>query len=634
MEIKRTVFFIVMDTLSICLAFFITSSFLSIPHLYLYEVISIILFVKLAFFASRGLYKITWRYVSIKDFYNLFLTTILASATLVVLFSLLNTKLDQFAYPSSYFVLDWMFSFLFMSGVRVVKRLYLEVLKMKQKGKGLRTLILGAGHTGEMILRDMMRHNYAHFSPVGFLDDDPSKVGAFLHGVKVLSSLQDFERVVADEQVEAVLIAMPTLHFPQLKKIYSLIKKNKNIKVVKTVPRIYDYDVPDFRLKDLEDISIEDLIGRQSVNVDRSLIRNFLEGKRVLITGAGGSIGSEISLQACSANLEKAIFLDVDETELHNLRLKFKQKFPHLFDRFYFVVGDVRDEKRIEEVFQTFSPQVVFHAAAYKHVPVMEDNAREAVKVNVFGTYHLASTAARYEVDKFILISTDKAVRPTSVMGATKRLAEQICKAVGSQARTKTKFIAVRFGNVLGSRGSVLPLFIEQIRSGGPITVTHHEMKRYFMTIPEAVSLVLQSSAVGNGNEVMVLDMGKSVVIMRLAEDLIRLQGLVPYKDIDIQVVGLRPGEKLFEEILTAEEGTIATKHDRIFVACEKQQYYFSDMKAILEKLQRAIEQQAPSGELQVKSLLRRHVSHYEGLNEGDPVAKASNCENVIPINI
>ncbi|PJA21884.1 MAG: polysaccharide biosynthesis protein, partial [Deltaproteobacteria bacterium CG_4_10_14_0_2_um_filter_43_8] len=478
MEIKRTGFFLLMDAIIICSTFFISSNFIHISNAYFYEILAFILLVKLTFFASRRLYKITWRYVSINDFYNLFITATAASLSLVVLFSLLSTKLTQFEYPVSFFLIDWVVSLFFMSSVRIAKRLYLEVLKKKHKGEGVRTIILGAGHTGEMILRDMMRHNYAHFYPVGFLDDDPSKIGAFLHGVKVLSSLQDFERVVADEQIEAVLIAMPTLHFPQLKKIYGSIKRNPNIKIVKTVPRIYDYDIPDFRLKDLEDISIEDLIGRQSVNVDRFLIRNFLEGKRVLITGAGGSIGSEISLQVCSANLEKAIFFDVDETELHSLQLKFKQKFPHLFDRFHFVVGDVRDVKRLEEVFQTFSPQVVFHAAAYKHVPMMEDNAREAVKVNVFGTYNLATTAARYEVDKFILISTDKAVRPTSVMGATKRLAEQVCKAVGSQKNTKTKFIAVRFGNVLGSRGSVLPLFMEQIRAGGPVTVTHHEMKR------------------------------------------------------------------------------------------------------------------------------------------------------------
>lgn len=628
MKIKRIVFFLFTDILSVVAAFYLARDLMHFPEMVGLAPVFFASSVLLVFSFFK-LYRITWRYVSIKDLYNIFVAHVVTCFALIVTFALLSKNFPAFTYPLKFFFLETAFSFLFISSVRVAKRLYLEVLKNKYRGKGLRTLILGAGHSGEMILRDMARHSHNRFFPIAFLDDDTAKKHTFLHGIKVLGSLQLFEKVVADYQIEAVIIAIPTLQFAQMQAIYDSIKKNKQIKVVKTVPRIYDYDSPDFRLKDLEDISIEDLIGRQVVEVDFALIKDFLSEKVVLVTGAGGSIGSEIVTQVCAFNPHKIILFDVDETELHNLSLKLKKRYPHFYEKLHYVVGDVRDELRVREIFQKYLPQVVFHAAAYKHVPMMEENVREAIKVNIFGTENLARAATEFAAEKFVMISTDKAVRPTSVMGATKRLAERVCKAYGEASGTKTEFVSVRFGNVLGSRGSALPLFMDQIRAGGPITITHHEMKRYFMTIPEAVTLVLQASAVGRDNEVMVLDMGEPVLIVKLAEDLIRLQGFEPYQDIDIEFIGLRPGEKLFEELLTAEEGTIATKHNRVFVARESTRYTLKGTEQILDTLREIVASPLPEAELQSKQFLRANVQHY-GTQESED---ASQSEPAVLLN-
>ena len=296
------------------------------------------------------------------------------------------------------------------------------------------------------------------------------------------------------------------------------------------------------------------------------------------------------------------------------MTLRVNKHYPHLMDRTSFIIGDVKDEQRVLEVFREFRPQIVFHAAAFKHVPMMEHNPKEAVKVNIFGTYILAKIALDCKVERFIMISTDKAVRPTSIMGATKRVAEYICQALngaGNKAQA-TKFISVRFGNVLGSRGSVVPLFLEQLKSGGPLTVTHKDMVRYFMTIPEAVSLILQASTMGEGGEVFVLDMGEPVKIVELAEELITIQGLRPYKDIDIEFTGIRPGEKIFEEILTAEEGTVASKHEKVFVARNGVKYSLQKVEEIMKEFKTLVEGPSMTGEKGVKDLLKKYVRHYE----------------------
>ncbi len=332
----------------------------------------------------------------------------------------------------------------------------------------------------------------------------------------------------------------------------------------------------------------------------------------MLVTGAGGSIGSEIVRQVCAFRPRKIILFDIDETELHNLALTLNRLFPTLQEAIHFITGDVRDALRLQEVFAELRPEIVFHAAAYKHVPMMEYNPKEAVKVNIFGTWNLVRTAVQYGVLKFVMISTDKAVRPTSVMGATKRMAEYLCRACDGLGDGPTHFVSVRFGNVLGSRGSVLPLFLDQLKHGQSLTVTHRDMKRYFMTIPEAVTLVLQASVIGRGGEVLVLDMGEPAKIMDLAERLIRIHGLEPYRDIDIKVTGLRPGEKLFEEILTAEEGTEASRHEKIFVARNEEKYSLEEIEKILGEFRDAVETPGLYDDGGVRKLLRSYVKHYE----------------------
>ena len=342
--------------------------------------------------------------------------------------------------------------------------------------------------------------------------------------------------------------------------------------------------------------------------MDLKKFSEFLFGKKILVTGAAGSIGSEIVRQLVKFNPAEIVAFEIDETELHNLQLELKDSLKNKKIKFVPVVGDVRDEKKVNEVFSRFKPNIVFHAAAYKHVPLMEFFPEESVKTNVFGTYNVAIASVNNGVDKFVNISTDKAVNPTSVMGATKRLAEIICRVLNDLG--KTKFISVRFGNVLGSRGSVVPIFLEQIKKGGPVTVTHPEMKRYFMTIPEAVLLVLQAAAMGEGGEVFVLDMGEPVKIVKLAEELIKLQGLEPYKDIDIVFTGLRPGEKLFEELLTAEEGTDRTYHEKIYKARIKKNLSLNELKNLLDVLRRVIDEGSADD---IKAVLRKYIPFYKG---------------------
>jgi FlaA1/EpsC-like NDP-sugar epimerase len=497
-----------------------------------------------------------------------------------------------------------------MSGFRLSKRLFLEIIfKRRRRGRGKNTIIVGAGNTGEMILRDMIRQEFSEFYPVVFLDDDSTKVGTYMHGIRVFGTINKLKEAVKKYEAEAVIIAIPSLNHKTLKGIYNLAKEYK-VNTIKIVPRIYDFHKPDINLKSLEDIHIEDLIGRQAIEINYGEIELFLKNTCVLITGAGGSIGSEIAMQVCAFQPQKVILFDTDETDLHNMHLKLTRVLPHLKEKLFFITGDIRDEERIDEVFSAFHPDIVFHAAAYKHVPMMECNPTEAVKVNMFGTYLLARASVKYGVKKIVMISTDKAVMPTSVMGATKRMAEYICKAFNGSSRN-AEFISVRFGNVLGSRGSVLPLFMEQLKYGGPLTVTHKEMQRYFMTIPEAVSLVLQASVIGNAGDVLVLDMGEPVKIVELAEELIRIQGMEPYKDVNIEFIGLRPGEKLFEEILTAEEGTVASKHERIFIAKDSEKYSMEEIENILKEFDAAIKGSPAVDSRLIRELLKKYVRHF-----------------------
>lgn len=595
---KRTVFFLVSDILiaifSLYFAFLIRFDFSLPPQYVRLFVIAFpfFIFIKIALFYIFNLYKISWRYVSLLELLKIGNSTLIATLVLVSsVFALRNytpfSKILPLKFyrafssiPISVVFIDSLLFFIATSTLRISKRFYLEIIKGRQIKKGLRTIIVGAGNVGEMVLRDIKRQNYTEFYPIGFLDDDKRKIGAYIHNIKVLDSIENLEKIVKDYNVEAIIIAINSLSHKKLTKIY-IEAKNCGVKTIKIIPKIYDVEKPEITLKKLEDIKIEDLLARQAVRTDFKKVESFLKGKRVLTTGAGGSIGSEIVMHALQFNPSELILLDIDETELFNMEVKIS-KIPYS-GKLHFIVGDIRDFEKMNKVFERFKPDIVFHAAAYKHVPMMEYNPDEAVKVNIFGTYNLAKLSTQYNVERFVLISTDKAVKPKSVMGATKRVAEYICKAFNDSC--KTEFISVRFGNVIGSRGSVLPVWLEQLKQGGPLTVTHPDMKRYFMTIPEAVSLVLLASAVGKGGEIMVLDMGEPVRIIDLAETFIRIHGLEPYKDIDIKFTGIRPGENLFEDILTAEEGTIATKYEKIFIAKENKNLSINEIENFLDNI-------------------------------------------------
>ena len=622
---KRFLFFFLLDILLIIVSLYVAflhrfEFTLSVEYRdVMLRALPFFIVFKLMTFIGFRLYRITWRYVSINDFFNIFNALAVANSVLMVLFLLPLPPVFQIAslapprgFPRSVFLIDGIISLFLVSGVRISKRLFLEVIQKKKNiDQKKRTIIVGAGNTGEMILRDMARQGFSEFYPIALLDDNENKVGAYMHGIKVIGTTGELQKAVAEYRAEAVIIAIPSLDHKTLRSIYNVAKESK-VATIKIVPRIYDFHKPDINLKNLEEIRIEDLIGRQAVEVDFDEIEEFLKDKIVLVTGAGGSIGSEIIMQVCAFHPRKVILFDIDETALHNMHLKLKKSFPHLIERLFFMTGDVRDKGRVTEVLEAFSPEIVFHAAAYKHVPMMEYNPKEAVKVNMFGTCALAEAAVDFGVKKFIMISTDKAVRPTSIMGATKRMAEYICRAFNN-GDGGTSFVSVRFGNVLGSRGSVLPLFLEQLRYGGPLTITHKDMRRYFMTIPEAVSLVLQASVIGKAGEVLVLDMGEPIRIVDLAEELIRINGLEPYTDIDLEFVGLRPGEKLFEEILTAEEGTSASMHEKIFIAKNSEKYSLDDVKNILEEFGTVLNGRTTNDDRKIKDLLKKYVRHFDG---------------------
>ncbi len=613
---KRYLFFLLSDffsfTLSILLAYDLRFNF-SIPYeQYHVLFISLILFplFKIFIFHIYKLYKLVWRYVGINELYNLIKANLTASAILaiIVLFSYFNYLKG---FPRSILIIDFIISLLLTSLVRISKRLVLEILNNK-KSDAKKTIIVGAGNVGEFILRDLARLHFKNYYPIGFLDDDENKVNTYIHNTKVLGKLNELGKICKTFNPDAVFIAIPNIGFQKLKEIYTLARKC-GVKEIKIIPRIYATNKPQISVKDLEEVKISDLLGRKEITVDFNEIKKFLKGKRILITGAAGSIGSEISLQVCNFEPEQIILFEIDETQLFWLELRLKEKFPLLKDKIVPVLGDIKDHFYLEKIFKEKKPHIVFHAAAYKHVPIVELNPSEAIKNNIFGTYYLCEKSIKHNVEKFIFISTDKAVNPTSFMGATKRFCEQIVTAFNQL--NKTKFISVRFGNVLGSRGSVLPIFLKQLKKGGPLKITHPNMVRYFMTIPEAVSLVLQASVIGQGGDIMVLDMGEPVKIVQLAEELVRLHGLRPNKDIKFTFTGIRPGEKLYEELLTSKENKVLTKHKKIYKALITKNYDLNTIKSILfDELKDIIENDCScqKNNIELKHILSKYIPGYK----------------------
>ena len=505
----------------------------------------------------------SWRGTGIPDLVTLFKAMVIFGFSVSGLCFIGGTSLRV---PRSIPIINTFLAMLALGGTRALFRLYHEHHGYKNSKSFVEPkniLIVGAGEAGTMIAREMLRHPEAGLKPIGFLDDDPAKSGTKILGLPVFGPIDSLPLEVKNHRIQEVLIAIPSGDGRLVRRIVELSRKAGVS--YRIIPGVYQVLSGAVSISQIRKVDIEDLLGREPVELDVDAISKYLKGKRILVTGAGGSIGSEIVRQVARFWPEKVILLGRGENSLFELELEIKASFPSL--KYELVIADVQNRPKLERVFKKFRPQVVFHAAAHKHVPLMETNADQAIINNVLGTKNVAELALKWGVERFVNISTDKAVNPTSVMGASKRIAEMVVRNIASKAKPEQTFVSVRFGNVLGSRGSVIPIFKRQIASGGPVTVTHPEMKRYFMTIPEAAQLVLQAAALPYNSKVYVLNMGEPVKIKNLAEDLIKLSGFTPYQDIDIVYTGLRPGEKLFEELLMAEEGTVESPHEKIFIA-------------------------------------------------------------------
>lgn len=450
------------------------------------------------------------------------------------------------------FVLGVRLSYRFIRRVSLYGNIYL--------GNGERVLIYGAGACGSLLIEEIRRAKENKYKIVGLIDDNPSKKGKYVKGVKIIGDKNMIVDTVKDNKVKTIFFAMPSLDAKTKSEILDICKESKA--KVKIVPSFYETIDEQIDLRHVRDVDLKDLLGREEIVLDKDGINEYIKDKVILVTGGGGSIGSELCRQIATFKPKKLVILDIYENSVYDLQNELSRSMPEL-DKSV-LIASVRDKRKLEQIFAEYRPNVVFHAAAHKHVPLMEYNPSEAIKNNVKGTLNVGECADKYGCDKFVLISTDKAVNPTNVMGATKRFCEMIVQALN--ARSKTDFVAVRFGNVLGSNGSVIPLFQKQISEGGPVTLTHPDIIRYFMLIPEAAQLVLQAGAYAKGGEIFILDMGKPVKIHDLAVNLIKLSGYEPGKDIEIKVTGLRPGEKLYEELLMDEEGLTETKHKKIFI--------------------------------------------------------------------
>lgn len=452
--------------------------------------------------------------------------------------------------------------FMVISRVEIRFCLALITKIKKQKGSIEKVLVVGAGDAGLQVIRDVFPKLENNYKVVGLIDDNKSKINSSIYGIKILGNRDKITEICEKENVDLIFFAIANIPKDEKTKILNICSKTKaRIKVIPDMKELLSSNVS-IKMKNFRDIQIEDLIGREPVKLENDIIRQFIKDKVVVVTGGGGSIGSELCRQIASFGVKELLMVDIYENTLYETELEIRKKYPEL--KLTAIIASVRDSKRIKEIFKKYKPELVFHAAAHKHVPLMEISPIEAIKNNVFGTYNVARAASINKVDKFILVSTDKAVNPTSIMGATKRICEMIIQM--QNAKSKTNYVAVRFGNVLGSHGSVIPIFKKQIAEGGPVTVTHKDITRFFMTIPEAVGLILQSITFAEGGEIFVLDMGKPVKIYDLAEKMIRLSGYEPNVDMKIQVTGLRPGEKLYEELLISEEGLSKTLHEKIMV--------------------------------------------------------------------
>ncbi|MGB4148001.1 MAG: nucleoside-diphosphate sugar epimerase/dehydratase [Tepidanaerobacteraceae bacterium] len=553
--------------------------------------------IALCSFIFFNLYNRIWKYASVNELIAIVFATSFSSLT-VLGYTFMIGK----TFPRSIYILFWLLLTTFIGGSRFILRTFNGVTPMLRRSEGVRNvMVIGAGEAGSMVIQELKKHPDLKMRPTVLIDDDVNKYGMHIHGVRVFGGRKLIPEMVQRKNIKEIVIAMPSIDRLQIREIVNICSETKC--KLRILPGVYELLDGKVSIKRLRDVKIEDLLGREPVKVNLEEISGYIKDKVVLVTGGGGSIGSELCRQIARFKPKELLVFDISENNVYRLELDLKTLFPDL--KYTALIGSVRDRARLEYIFDKYRPNVVFHAAAHKHVPLMELNATEAVKNNVFGTLNVAEVADKYRAERFTLISTDKAVNPANIMGASKRIAEIIIQMMSMKSRTV--FSAVRFGNVLGSEGSVVPLFKKQIESGGPVTVTHPEIIRYFMTIPEAVQLVIQAGAMAKGGEIFILDMGEPIKIADLARDMIKLSGLEPDVDIEIEYIGLRPGEKLYEELLLNEEGITATKYKKIYIA--KPTFHNGET---FEKELSNLKELLFNSNAEVKDVIKRLVPNYK----------------------
>jgi FlaA1/EpsC-like NDP-sugar epimerase len=535
----------------------------AVPKYYIeviWNVLPLTLLAAIIIFSAFKMYSIMWKYAGSTEMAYLLAACIVDTFfnSLIILFSY---REREYPIPRSCYFLYGVLLLALMFASRYARRaMRIFGKRNKDASKVKRVLIYGAGEAGNNIVHEITKSEFVSMHIVGFIDDDSKKTGRYMHGAKVLGTKNELPQIVDDCQVDEIIIAIPTATAQQMKEILDVCKETGC--ELKRLPGMYQLVNGEVSVAKLKDVDVNDLLGRDPIKVDLDSIMGYVSGKVIMVTGGGGSIGSELCRQIASHHPKQLLIVDIYENTTYDIQQELKRTYPKL--DLVVLIASIRNTKRMNRIFETYQPEIVYHAAAHKHVPLMEDSPNEAVKNNVLGTWKIVQAADKYQVKRFVMISTDKAVNPTNIMGATKRICEMIIQTYNN--RSKTEYVAVRFGNVLGSNGSVIPLFKKQIEEGGPVTVTHPDIIRYFMTIPEAVSLVLQAGAYAKGGEIFILDMGNPVKIVDLARNLILLSGHKPDEDIKIEFTGLRPGEKLYEEMLMKEEGMQDTANKLIHI--------------------------------------------------------------------
>lgn len=624
-RISRNLYIILaIDIILLCLSFYVAHLIrfeFMIPEWAMekfFNMLPYVVAVKILLFYFFDLYKGMWRYTSLNDLLNVVKASTIGGLCVIVFVLYMNRFEDV---SRSVFIIDWCLTLICIAALRIMTRLVFEqfdenvsfqdlkeailnIFKLRPRSsKGV--IIIGAGDCGEKICREIREDASLNYHVNGFLDDDLSKIGRKIHGISVLDKIDGLSHAVKVTETMEAIIAIPSLKVEKMRQIVNICREADI--VFKTVPSMGELINGNVTIKLIRDVEYRDLLGREPVTLEKGKIGRYLGGKKVLVTGGGGSIGQELCKQICKFHPEKIILFERAETPLYEIDLELKKEYSHV--EILTVLGDIQNKNEIESIFEKYAPDIIFHAAAYKHVPMLEQHPWKAVENNIIGTENLVEIALRFQSEKFVLISTDKAVNPSSVMGTSKRIAEMILQHTSLKENLKTNFITVRFGNVIGSAGSVIPLFKRQIENGGPVTVTHPDMIRYFMLIPEACQLILQAGAMGKGGEIYVLEMGKPVNISDMAKDLIRFSGFEPDSDIEIKYIGLRPGEKLYEELITEDEFIVPTSHAKIMVL-NSENSNLEKLNPFLNELKQLSADQQDKDE--IKRMLKKIVPEYQ----------------------